>query len=491
MVRMLLVVAAAMQTLAVAYALFLLTRRRGATAAWLCLLGGMLSMLAWRLFMVSGYAVPAYFNPLIAIWGSTFMLAAMFLFGREVSARRRAEAERDALLDSERAARMQAESASRAKDEFLATLSHELRSPLSAILGWCEVVKRTRDSPQATERGLEVVERNARAQARLVDDLLDVMRMRAGSLHLETERLALDVPVRAAVQAAMPMAAARNVALDLHVEGGHAPTVVGDPDRLQQIVTNLVVNAVKFTPPAGSVDVTVRTAGDHAELVVTDTGIGIDPAFLPQVFARFRQADSSVTRRHGGLGLGLSIVEHLVEMHGGAVRAESPGLGRGATFTVSLPLAPHVETPLVDAGRHASPAAGPAPPQDLRDVRVLIVDDEDDVRSAVVHLLEQHGAQVAALPSGAAIQEALREHRPHVLLFDIGMPGEDGYSLVRRVRSLPSASGGMTPAISLTAHARTEDRARALAAGFDDHLPKPLDVPRLVRVIAELSRRAP
>jgi signal transduction histidine kinase/ActR/RegA family two-component response regulator len=479
----LLVFAAALQCVAVAYGVYLLTRFRGASAAWLCLLGAMTSMLAWRLVVLSGISPPDYFNPLIAIWGSTFMVAAMFLFGREVTARQRAEAERDTLLDSERAARANAERASRAKDDFLATLSHELRSPLAAILGWCAVMQKAR-RPEDLAHGLQVIHRNAQAQTRLVDDLLDVTRMRAGTLHLEFASVGLDAPVLAALQAVRPAADAKSLSIEFIAEPA-VPTVNADTDRLQQVATNLVVNAVKFTPPGGRIVVRVGTQEERARLVVEDTGQGIPAEFLPHVFVPFRQADGSTTRRHGGLGLGLSIVEHLVRMHGGEVRVESPGEGRGTTFTVLLPLAGKA------SGRR-SPEEHAAARESiallLEGIRVLVVDDEDDVRSAVTRLLEQRGAIVASLPSGEGIESALASHRPHVLLFDIGMPGEDGYVLIRRVRQLESRDGGSTPAVSLTAHARNEDRARALASGFQQHLAKPIDVPLLVSTIHALAQ---
>jgi signal transduction histidine kinase/CheY-like chemotaxis protein len=424
---------------------------------------------------------------LIAIWGSTFMVASMFLFGREVTSRRRIEAERDALLASERTARIEAERASRAKDEFLATLSHELRSPLSAILGWCAVLRHSHKSPGDVAHGIDVIERNARAQSRLVDDLLDVTRMRTGALHLDAVAIALEVPVTAAVEAARPMAAAKSLTLEYHRDPV-VPKVTGDADRLEQIATNLIVNAIKFTPVGGRVEVSVSAVGPQAQLVVSDNGEGIDAEFLPQVFSRFKQGDTSRTRRYGGLGLGLAIVDHLVRMHGGEVKAESPGLGQGARFTVRLPRA-------AEAGLHELLKVRPEQVTDpvighaLEGIRVLIVDDEADVRAAVSKLLEQYGAVVDCLESGAAIREKLTEFRPDVLLCDIGMPNEDGYSLIRRVRSLPAGEGGQTPAVSLTAHARNEDRSRALASGFSEHLPKPIDVPRLVATIRSLACR--
>ena len=442
----------------------------------------MLSMFAWRVVVVLPIEPPAYFNPLIAIWGSTCMVVAMGLFGREVALRRRAESERDALLQSERAARSEAERAIRLKDDFLATLSHELRTPLAAILGWCAVLRSAFDLRGERERALDTIERNARTQARLIEDLLDMTRLQAGALHLAFETVALDAPVRAALQGVRPAADAKGVAIDLATDAS-APHVRGDVDRLQQVTANLLVNAVKFTPTGGKVTVTVRATGSHAELVVADTGQGIDAEFLPHVFTRFRQADGTTTRMHGGLGLGLSIVASLVRLQGGEVTVASAGSGKGATFTVRLPLAseaarvPSAAPSLVAASSSNALLAG---------VRVLMIDDEADMRSALSLLLEQMGAQVVALDSGNGLESALEAHRPDVLVLDISMPAEDGYALIRRVRKLPASAGGNVPAISLTAHARTEDRARAFSAGFQRHLPKPIDVPSLVTAIQEL-----
>jgi signal transduction histidine kinase/CheY-like chemotaxis protein len=489
----LLVTAAILQAVAVVYGLWLLSRREGAAGAWLFLLGAMLSMLAWRLVTLAGVEPPAFFNPLIAIWGSTCMVGAMSLFGREVARRRATEAERDALLESERAARGEAERASRLKDDFVATLSHELRSPLAAILGWCSVLRRSEARRDEVDRALEVIERNARTQANLVEDLLDVTRLQAGALQLESAPLSLDAPVRAALQAVRPSADARSIRLELEC-ARVPPRVRGDASRLQQVVTNLLVNAVKFTPPGGTVTVAVGAVGARAQLTVRDSGEGIDADFLPHVFTRFRQADGTATRRHGGLGLGLSIVEQLVGLHGGEVHASSAGRGRGATFTVTLPLAPaegaaaaELERP--EPGRTLADAG--APGASLEGLCVLLIDDEPDVRTAVSQLLEQAGARVVALASGEAIEAALRSAVPDLLLVDIGMPGEDGYTLMRRVRRLPPEAGGTTPAISLTAHARNEDRVRALAAGFDDHLPKPIEVAALVQAVRARARPAP
>ncbi len=489
MIQSLLILATALQVVAVAYGTVLLGRRRGAAGAWLFLLGAMLSMLAWRIFVMTGAAPPPSFNALIAIWGSTCMLVAMLLFAREVERRERAEAERDDLLASERAARTEAERAARLKDDFLATLSHELRTPLTAILGWCSILRLNRVAAADLPRAVETIERNARAQVRLVDELLDATRIQAGTLHLDRAPLCLDVPVRAALDGVGPAIDAKELRLDFRLDG-EVPIVHGDTGRLQQIASNLVMNAIKFTPPGGRITVRLATRGDRAELVVSDTGEGLAPAFVPHLFTRFRQADGTVGRRHGGLGLGLSIVQSLARLHGGEVSASSGGPGQGATFTVTLPLAD------VRAPATANPLDGrigdvPSVAGGLGGMRVLVVDDEPDVRTVVSTLLRQAGAQVLALESGEAIQDSLERLRPHVLLIDIGMPGEDGYSLIRRIRQLPASLGGSVPAVSLTAHARNEDRARAMASGFQEHLPKPVDVPLLITTVRRLAAMAP
>ncbi|MEQ1502937.1 MAG: HAMP domain-containing sensor histidine kinase [Myxococcota bacterium] len=328
MVDVFLLIAVLLQGVAVVYGVVLAARRQGAPWAWLFLVGAMLSMLTWRVVMATGAHPPAYFTPLIALWGSSTMFVAMWLFDREIARRMRAEAERDALLTSERLARSDAERASQLKDEFLATLSHELRTPLAAVLGWCAVVRHAKDRPAEVAAGIDTIERNARAQARLVDDLLEVTRMSAGMLDLERSPVRLDEPVRASIEAARVSAEAKGVGLAL-LGGPAFPRVLGDAGRLQQIVGNLLTNAVKFTPAGGRVTVQIGEADGRAAVVVADTGEGIDPAFLPHLFGRFRQADSSTRRRHGGLGLGLSIVDHLVRLHGGEVRAASPGPRRG------------------------------------------------------------------------------------------------------------------------------------------------------------------
>lgn len=475
-----LLIAALIQGFAVAYGILLLHRSRGARAAWLFLLAAMTSMLTWRIVVLTEATPPPYFNPMIAIWGSSCMLAAMFFFGREVVRRQTAERQRDALLESERAARSHAERASRIKDEFLATLSHELRTPLSAILGWCSVANDKLARREEVDRAIEVSERNARVQARLIEDLLDLTRLQAGALHLDLATIRLDVPVRAALQAVRPTADAKSLSIELVAEES-APLVHADAGRLQQVVSNLLVNAVKFTPAGGTIRVSVGAVGGRAQLSVTDSGEGLDASFVPHLFTRFRQADSSTTRRHGGLGLGLSIVDNLVRLHGGDVRAASPGKNAGSTFTVTLPIATQPAT--TESERPSSEPVA----LDLRGIRVLVIDDEADVRSAVSRLLEKRGAEVTTLEGGKEVVALLARFRPHVLLIDIGMPDEDGYSLIRRIRQLSEGAGGKIPAISLTAHAREEDRDRALAAGFQNHLPKPVELASLIASIRALS----
>jgi len=475
----LLLFAALLQAMAVGYGILLLRRRQGAAAGWLFLLGAMASMLAWRVFVVIGVDTPPFFNPLIAIWGSTCMVAAMYFFGREGALRVKAEAERDALLASERAARATAEHASRLKDDFLATASHELRTPLSVILSWCAILKSGRTGEAEKEKAFEVIERNARIQSRLVDDLLDMTRMQAGNLHLELRAVALDAPVRAALLGIMPAADAKNIQVSFAISG-NPPVVCGDPGRLQQIAGNLLTNAIKFSVIGGRIEVAIDSSDERARLTVRDTGEGFDPDFLPRLFGRFQQADSSTTRRHGGLGLGLSIVANLARMHGGSVRASSDGKGKGATFVVELPLSGQEPAPvgILNEVNADSPLAG---------TRILIVDDEQDVRDATCALLKQLGAEVKPLGSTREAIPEIERFRPQLLILDIGMPEEDGYALMRRIHANGTTSG--IPAISLTAHAREEDRARALAAGFQDHLPKPIDVAVLAAAIRKAVSR--
>jgi signal transduction histidine kinase/ActR/RegA family two-component response regulator len=481
--RQVLFLAATLQVAATVYCIVLLRQHRIAASAWGCLLGVMLSMLTWRIVVATGATPNIFFTTFIAMWGSVCAVLAMFLFAREVTRRQQAESERDRLLTSERNARADAERASRIKDEFMATLSHELRSPLAAMLGWCALAKSTPLSAEA-RRAVDTIERNAHVQTRLVDDLLDATRMQSGSLHLELSPVSLEVPVRAAIDSCRPSAELKGIALEFSCTAPPTALVVADASRMQQIASNLIANAVKFSPERTTVRISVSATPTHTELSVKDEGIGIDAAFIPQLFQRFRQADTGNARRHGGLGLGLSIASSLVQLHGGQIHAESDGQGRGATFRVRLPIA-HMLT-----ARETEPIPS-SPLPSVEGVRVIVVDDELDVREAVSGLLQRAGAQVLALESGATIERALIDFRPDVLILDISMPGEDGYTLLQRIRRLNGAAGAKTPAISLTAHARKEDRAHAIQMGFADHLPKPISLPTLIRSISALGRQNP
>jgi signal transduction histidine kinase/CheY-like chemotaxis protein len=412
---------------------------------------------------------------------------------KDVTELRRLDAEREQLLQSERAARSEAERSSRMKDEFLATLGHELRSPLNAILGWSQVLRESRLSPEVAD-GLKIIERNARAQAQLVADLLDMSGIISGKVRLAMQRVELAPVVETSIEAVRPTAEAKGIDLQATVDQ-QAGTVIGDPNRLQQVFWNLLTNAVKFTPKSGRVSVAVSRVSSQLDVTVTDSGEGIDPAFLPHVFERFRQADASSARRHGGLGLGLSIVKQLVELHGGSVTATSGGRGLGSTFRVVLPLAAAEADPPEPASSPASPLADvPAEALldlahvDLEGIKVLIVDDEPDARSLIERLLQKCAATVATAASASEAFEHLLREGPDVLVSDIGMPTEDGYALMRRIRQLRGRRG-RTPAIALTAYARAEDRARALEAGYQSHLAKPVEPAELIATVAELGKR--
>lgn len=414
---------------------------------------------------------------------------------RDITERKRAEAERakaasdrEELLASEHAARKEAERHGRLKDEFLATLSHELRTPLSAVLGWTHVLRRGAVPGSELDEGLAVIERNARVQASLIDDLLDMSRIISGKLRLNIQPIELSSVVAAALESIRPAAEAKGVRLTQAID---VPLgwVSGDSARLQQIFWNLLSNAVKFTPRGGRVHVVLERVDSHVEVSVTDSGEGIAPEFLAVVFERFRQADASTTRRHGGLGLGLAIVRHLAELHGGTVRASSPGRGQGATFIVSLPLRAEALTrrqPSDISERDPHPSVPSIP---LPGVRVLAVDDEADSRTFLERLLGEAGAEVHTAAGASEALEKLKHFRPDVLITDIGMPGMDGYTLLRQIRAIPRAQGGSVPAVALTAFARPEDRRRALLAGFQMHVAKPVEPAELLAVVASLSRR--
>jgi len=397
--------------------------------------------------------------------------------------------ERRQALEREKEARLEAEAANRVKDEFLSTLSHELRTPLTAIMGWSNLLLHGGVEPAKQRHAIETIARNADSQCQLIDDLLEVSRIITGKLRLEFAACELQPIIEAAAESVRPTAEAKGVRLQLvfEPEGG---TVSGDRERLQQIVWNLLSNAVKFTPGGGNVDVTVQRVNSHVEIKVADSGAGIHSDFLPLVFDRFRQADGSTTRTHGGLGLGLAIVRHLVELHGGVVTADSDGSGKGATFTVRLPVTSQVETPVpVTIDPASVPAVSSREITSLENLRVLIVDDEFDARELVTVMLESCGAVMKSAASSNEALGILETWTPDVLIADIGMPVEDGYGLIRRVRALSKERGGQTPALALTAYARTEDRIRALSAGYQVHLSKPVDRAELAAVVARLAER--
>jgi signal transduction histidine kinase len=412
--------------------------------------------------------------------------------------RARAEQERDQLLLSERQAREAAEQANRLKDEFLAVVSHELRTPLNAILGWAALLASGRADEDKQRRGLEAILRNGRMQARLIEDILDVSRIVSGKLGLHRAQVTVDSFVQGAVDSVRPMASTKGVALSVDV-AAEAGEVFGDGERLQQVVWNLLSNAVKFTPAGGSVHVSAVRRGGQVVLEVIDTGMGIDPAFLPHVFEPFRQGDATKTRVHRGLGLGLAIVRHLVEMHGGRVDVASDGPGRGATFRVQVPVRPTVDPSGAardlrgeGAGAGWGARGGDADVSiggRLTGLRVLVLDDEPEARDVLVELLGTSGAAVFAFGAAAEALEALEAVTPDVVVSDIGMPGTDGYSFIRHVRARGRARGGEVPAIALTAYARDLDRAEATRAGFQCHLPKPVTPETLVDAIAALAPR--
>jgi CheY-like chemotaxis protein len=376
------------------------------------------------------------------------------------------------------------------KDEFLATLSHELRTPLNAILGWSQMLRIPTMSEEDRQRGLEVIERNTRAQAQLIDDLLDMSRITSGKLRLEIQPVMPAVVVEGALDTVRAAAEARAIGLTSALDPAAGP-VAGDPHRLQQVVWNLLSNAIKFTGRNGHVQVRVVRVNSHIEISVEDTGAGITPEFLTHVFDRFRQADASSTRAMGGLGLGLAIVKQLVELHGGAVRASSPGPGRGATFTVELPLMP-IQGETSEGRLHPgtrSFAALEFKKLDLTGIKVLVVDDEADARELIARVLAECGAEVSTAGTAGEALAAVQDVRPHVLVSDVGMPDVDGYQLLRLVRDLGHARGGGVPAIALTAFARTEDRTRALHAGFLVHVVKPVEPAELVAAVAAVVGR--
>ncbi|HEX8266918.1 MAG TPA: ATP-binding protein [Pyrinomonadaceae bacterium] len=408
----------------------------------------------------------------------------------DIHERKQAESEREKLLKEAQTAHKQAEIANRMKDEFLATVSHELRTPLNAILGWTQMLKNGIVGYEQLPKAIETIERNSRSQAQLVEDLLDVTRIVSGKLRLNVKPVELSSIVETAIDTVRPAAEARGVEIEKRFDE-HPALVSGDAERLQQIVWNLLSNAIKFSPKGGRVTVRLERAVDAAQITVSDTGKGIEPEFLPYVFERFRQADGTTTRKQGGLGLGLAIVKHLVELHGGEISAESEGVGKGAVFAVRLPLRALTEAVPDENGASSvlnlNLASGGDLSIDLHGLRIVVVDDERDARELLRSLLTTYGAEVMICSSAGEAFEAVRREKPDLLVSDIGMPEEDGYSLIAKIRRLPETEGGKTPAIALTAFARIEDRIHALSQGFQMFVPKPVEPNELIAAIRSLA----
>jgi PAS domain S-box-containing protein len=423
-------------------------------------------------------------------YGPGGTLETITCMGIDVTNRRRIEAEREQLLTRATEAREVAEEASRAKDEFLAVVSHELRTPLHAMLGWMRLLRSSRLDPATFDRGLATVERNVQSQAHLIDDLLDISRVTTGNLKLDMHPVHLEPILEAAIDSIRPAADAKSFSLSATIDP-RASHVSGDPRRLQQVVWNLLSNAIKFTPKHGRVEVGLRRVDSNVEITVKDNGRGIPVDFLPHVFDRFRQADGAITRKHGGLGLGLSIVRHIVELHGGTVRVESNGEGSGARFVVRLPVAAVTRGSAISRGERNGELVGvpfDCPPS-LEGVRLLVVDDEPDTREMLSVVLEECDAEVLAVGSAAEALAAIDGWAPKVLISDIGMPDMDGYELIKRVRERTAKGDKRIPAIALTAYARAEDRLKALAAGFEMHVTKPVEPAELVMVVDRLMRQ--
>ena len=407
---------------------------------------------------------------------------------RDITEKKRAEAERERLLESEQRARRDAEEANRLKDDFLATVSHELRTPLTAILGWVRMLRDGSLDDETAERALAAVERNAQSQAQLVEDLLDISRIVSGKMRLDMRTLDPSSVIHAAIEAVKPAAQTKGIRLQLSIDPNAGP-VAGDFERLQQVVWNLLSNAVKFTPSGGRVEVCLERSDSTAELTVRDDGRGINSKFLPFVFDRFKQADSSITRAYGGMGVGLSIVKSITEMHGGTVRASSEGEGHGASFTVSLPLA-SARAEAKDIGKDARvKKAEPRPcPKELDGLKVLVVDDDVDACEMIRATFEHCGSRVKTSVSAAEALALVEDWNPSILVADISMPEMDGYQLIRRVRALGARDGGSVPAVALTALTRVEDRVKALSAGYQMHVSKPVEPDELREVVASLVR---
>ena len=403
---------------------------------------------------------------------------------RDITARKKAEEKVAQLLVRERTARADAEKANRLKDEFLATLSHELRTPLNAVIGWSRIIKSGRLDTESSSHAIDVIERNAWAQKQIIEDILDVSRVITGKLQLHLGPVDLVSVVKAALDAVSPALEAKDIRIETQYQEG-LKIIAGDPDRLQQVVWNLLSNASKFTPVGGVVGVRVTQDDTYSEIEVTDTGPGIDKEFLPHVFERFRQADGSTTRTHGGLGLGLAIVRHLVELHGGLIAAENGMSGNGAVFTVKLPL-PSTELSLENVPQ-STPMEESLADVDLQNVRILVVEDELDALDLITIDLTEHGAKVRGASSAVEALTLLQSEHFDLLISDIGMADTDGYNLIKQVRNQEGETGEHIPAIALTAYARTQDRIRAIAAGYNTHVAKPVEIRELVTVVKCLT----
>jgi signal transduction histidine kinase/CheY-like chemotaxis protein len=413
------------------------------------------------------------------------------LMHEDITERKEIEKERELILEREQAARLKAEEANRVKDEFLATLSHELRTPLTAILGWSQMLSNGSLDEETVKYAIEVIGRNARNQSQLINDILDVSRIITGKLRVTVKPIEIKSVVESAIEAVQISADLKNININFKYDDS-IQTIKGDADRLQQVFWNLLSNAIKFTPQGGAVKIEAEKLTTHVRVSVSDTGQGIEPEFLPYVFDRFRQADGSSTRQHGGLGLGLAIVRHLVEIHGGTVSVASEGVGKGSTFTVDLPLNFEIESPVSESennlpqetAQNLSIENKTALP--LNDCCILLIEDDADSLELVTFQLEQSGASVTRAASSPEALESFKTKRFDVLISDIGMPDENGYEFIRKVRALDAENGGLTPAIALTAYAGSKDRAEALAAGFQTHLAKPVDKETLIVAVSSL-----
>ena len=423
---------------------------------------------------------------------STGKIIAASKIARDITESKRAQAELERLLAREQAARAEAESANRMKDEFLATVSHELRTPLTAIMGWSHMLRKGKLDDETLARAVETIDRNAKAQAQLVEDILDVSRMIMGKLRLNVGPVDVAAVINAAIDSVQLAADTKGIKLEVTLDPSARHTV-GDASRLQQVVWNLVSNAIKFTPSGGSVAVRLERSANFVQIHVTDTGCGISPEFLPFVFDRFRQADGTPTRMHGGLGLGLAIAKHLTELHGGSVKAESDGEGQGATFTISLPQAAEHKKPKtpnhVSGGLRLADVVERQPETlpSLDNVQVLLVDDDPDTLQILSVLLSERMARVQGASSVAEAMEVLQWYQPDVLVSDLAMPNEDGYALIKKLRALDEKAGKKTPAVALTSYVRVADRTRAISAGFNLFVPKPVEPNELISAIAHLA----